>query len=76
MEDRKMENGSKRKLVEIAEDTANEINVPYQNHNFIKEKNLIRDQYLKDLNSHLPRWIRQMVGLYEADLRIDFRRET
>jgi len=29
----------------------------------------VREKYLKDLNAHLPDWIKQFVSLYTSDLK-------
>ena len=34
-----------------------------------KNKEQFREKYLKDLNAHLPDWIKQFVSLYTSDLK-------
>ena len=33
------------------------------------EKELTSESYLKDLNAHLPEWVKQLVELYTSDLK-------
>jgi hypothetical protein len=34
-----------------------------------------REKYLKDLNAHLPDWIKQFVALYTSDLKYKIKKE-
>ena len=33
------------------------------------QKEQLKDEYLKDLNSHLPKWVNMLVELYTSPLK-------
>jgi hypothetical protein len=35
----------------------------------------VREKYLKDLNAHLPEWIKQFVNLYTSDLKYKIKKD-
>jgi len=45
----------------------NKMEEQYYQSNHVKEQ--VREKYLKDLNAHLPDWIKQFVSLYTSDLK-------
>lgn len=40
-----------------------------------KVKEQIREKYLKDLNSHLPLWVKKFVELYTSDLKYRIKKD-
>lgn len=34
-----------------------------------QEKGQLKEEYLKDLNSHLPKWVNMLVELYTSPLK-------
>lgn len=41
--------------------------------NYVKEQ--IKEKYLKDLNAHLPEWVKKFVELYTSDLKYKIRKD-
>jgi len=39
------------------------------------EKKYINEEYLKDLNSHLPKWVNMLVELYTSPLKYKLKYE-
>ena len=40
----------------------------YRKENHLGER-IPKEEYLKDLNSHLPQWVKKLVQLYTSDLK-------
>lgn len=40
----------------------------YRKENHLEER-LLKEKYLKDLNSHLPQWAKKLVELYISDFK-------
>lgn len=40
-----------------------------------QEKGQLKEEYLKDLNSHLPKWVNMLIELYTSSLKYKIKYE-
>jgi len=45
----------------------------YYQSNYVKER--MQEKYLKDLNAHLPDWIKKFVEIYTSDLKYKIKKD-
>jgi hypothetical protein len=41
----------------------------------INTQEIVKEEYLKDINAHLPSWVKKLVELYTSDLKYKIKKD-